>query len=420
MQSYDELQDDVMKDTREGGAAVESSDPAHGVQSEPIVSDPNRKLGRAPILGVVLAALLLGIFIAVGIRSRAHAEQMLSTSSQQNSVLPVGVTTPTQGAGPLEITLPANTQAYIDTPIYARTNGYLSKWYADIGTRVHRGQILAEIETPELDQQVQQAKSDLATAQANQEIAQITAERWKKLLAKNAVSRQEADQATSDLTARQSALSSAQANVRRLEELQDFEKIYAPFDGVITARNVDIGALIQAGDSNSPQAELFHIASTGKLRLFVPVPEVYAGAVRNGAHIAITSDAAPNQKITGTIVRNSDAIDIANRTLNMEVDVSNADHKLLPGQYAFVHLPIPPSASSMTLPSNTLLFRAEGLRVGVVRNGHVELTPVQIGHDYGAKVEVIAGLSPHDQVILNPSDSLAQGEQVRIEKGEAE
>lgn len=420
MQRYDELQDEAMKGTREIGAATESSDPAHGIQSEPIVPDPNRKLGRAPIIGVVLAALLLGIFIAVGIRSRAHAEEMLSTSSQQNSVLPVGVTTPTQGAGPLEITLPANTQAYIDTPIYARTNGYLRKWYADIGTRVHRGQILAEIETPELDQQVQQAKSDLATAQANQEIAQITAERWKKLLAKNAVSQQEADQFTSDFSARQSALSSAQANVRRLEQLQGFEKIYAPFDGVITARNVDIGALIQAGDSSSPRAELFHMASTDKLRLFVPVPEVYAGVVRNGAHILITSDAAPNQKITGTIVRNSDAIDIANRTLNMEVDVSNADHKLLPGQYAFVHLPLPPSASSMTLPSNTLLFRAEGLRVGVVRNGQVELTPVQIGHDYGAKVEVIAGLSPHDQVILNPSDSLAQGEQVRIEKGDAE
>jgi RND family efflux transporter MFP subunit len=320
----------------------------------------------------------------------------------------------------LEITLPANTQAYIDTPIYARTNGYLRKWYADIGTRVHRGQMLAEIETPELDQQVQQAKSDLATAEANQQIAQITAERWKKLLAKNAVSRQEADQATSDFSARQSALSSAQANLRRLQQLQDFEKIYAPFDGVITARNVDIGALIQAGDSGSPRSELFHMASTDKLRLFVPVPEVYADTVHNGGKIVVTSDAAPNQKFLGTIVRNSESIDISNRTLNMEVDVPNADHKLLPGQYAFVHLPIPPAASSMTLPSSTLLFRAEGLRVGVVRNGHVELTPVEIGHDYGAKVEIIAGLAPQDQVIMNPSDSLAQGEPVEIEKGAAE
>jgi RND family efflux transporter MFP subunit len=421
MQHNDEGQDEAMKDTREGGVATESSEPAHGTQTEPpIVLDPNLNVGRASVIGVVAGALLLSIFIAVGIRSRVHAEEKLSSIAQQDSALSVAVTTPTQGAGPLEITLPANTQAYIDTPIYARTNGYLRKWYADIGTRVHRGQILAEIETPELDQQVEQAQSDLATAKANQEIAQITAERWKKLLTKNAVSRQEADQATSDFSARQSALSSAQANVRRLQQLQGFEKIYAPFDGVITARNVDIGSLIQAGDSSSPRAELFHMASTDKLRLFVPVPEVYASAVRNGDHIAVTSDAAPNQKFAGTIVRNSDSIDIANRTLNMEVDVLNSDHRLLPGQYAFVHLPIPPSNSSMTLPSNTLLFRAEGLRVGVVRNGHVELTPVEIGHDYGAKVEITAGLTPRDQVILDPSDSLAQGEAVQIGKEAAE
>jgi RND family efflux transporter MFP subunit len=421
MQHDDAIQDEAMKDTREGGVATEGSDPEHGTQTAPpIVLDPTAKLGRAPIIGVVIAALLLGIFIVIGIHSRVHAEEKLSSNAQQSLALSVAVTSPSQGAGPLEITLPANTQAYIDTPIYARTNGYLRKWYADIGTRVHRGQILAEIETPELDQQVDQAQSDLATARANQEIAQITAQRWAKLLAKNAVSRQEADQATSDFSARQSALSSAQANLRRLEQLQGFEKIYAPFDGVITARNVDIGSLIQAGDSSSPRAELFHMASTDKLRLFVPVPEVYASAVRSGDRIAVTSDAAPNQKFTGSIVRNSDSIDISNRTLNVEVDVLNSDHKLLPGQYAFVHLPIPPSNSSMTLPSNTLLFRAEGLRVGVVRHGRVELTPVEIGHDYGAKVEITAGLTPQDQVILNPSDSLAQGEPVQIEKGAAE
>jgi RND family efflux transporter MFP subunit len=421
MQRNDAIQDEAMKNTREGGVAADSSSPAHATQTAPpIVIDPTVKLGRAPIVGVVLVALLLGVFIVIGIRSRVHAEEKLSSNAQQNSALSVAVTTASRGAGPLEITLPANTQAYIDTPIYARTNGYLRKWYADIGTRVHRGQILAEIETPELDQQVEQAQSDLATARANQEIAQITAERWKKLLAKNAVSRQEADQATSDFSARQSALSSAQANLRRLEQLQGFEKIYAPYNGVITARNVDIGSLIQAGDSSSPRAELFHMASTDKLRLFVPVPEVYASAVRSGDRIVVTSDADPNQKFTGTIVRNSDSIDISNRTLNVEVDVANSDHKLLPGQYAFVHLPIPPSNSSMTLPSNALLFRAEGLRVGVVRHGRVALTPVEIGHDYGAKVEITAGLTPQDQVILNPSDSLAEGEPVQIEKGAAE
>jgi RND family efflux transporter MFP subunit len=377
-------------------------------------------MGRGPVVAGVLVAIVLAVFIVAGIRSRVHAEEELATTTKQDAVMAVAVTTPSQGAGPLEITLPANTQAYIDTPIYARTSGYLRHWYADIGTHVHQGQVLADIETPELDQQVDQAKSDLATAQANLQIAQITAERWKKLLAKNAVSRQEADQATSDLSARQSALASAQANLRRLQQLQSYEKVYAPFDGVITARNVDIGSLIQAGDSNAPRAELFHMASTDKLRLYVAVPEVYANTIHNGDRVSITSDATPDEKFAGIVVRNSNSIDLATRTLNVEVDVQNHDHKLLPGQYAFVHFPIAPSSNSMTLPSNVLLFRSEGLRVGVVRNGRVALVPVEIGHDYGAKVEIIAGLSPQDKVILNPSDSLAQGELVRVEKGDGE
>jgi RND family efflux transporter MFP subunit len=390
------------------------------MESHPVEIDPQQKLGRGPIVAGILAAMLLGILIVVGIFTRVHAEATLARTARQDAVLSVAVTTPMQGATAQEITLPANTQAFIDTPIYARTSGYLRKWYADIGTHVHSGQLLAEIDTPELDQQVRQAQSDLATAQSNQEIAQITAERWTKLLAKNAVSKQETDQAMSDFRGRQSALSAAEANVKRLQQLQGFEKIYAPFDGVITARNIDIGSLIQAGDSNPPRAELFHMASTDKLRLFVPVPEVYTNQVRNGSHVAVTSDAVPDTKFTGTIVRNSDAIDISSRTLNVEVDVVNTEHKLLPGQYAFIHLPIPPSASSMTLPSGALLFRGEGLRVGVVRDGRVQLVPVQIGHDYGAKVEITAGLAAQDQVILNPPDSLADGERVNIEKGDAE
>jgi RND family efflux transporter MFP subunit len=382
--------------------------------------DPERKLGRGPMIAVVLAALVLAVFIVNGIRARVHAEETLSQTTKEDAILSVAVTTPSHGADALEITLPANTEAFIDTPIYARTSGYLRKWYADIGQHVKTGQVLAEIETPELDQQVQQAQSELGTAQANLQIAQITAERWKKLLAKNAVSKQEADQATSDFTARQSAVSSAEANLRRLQQMQDFEKIYAPFDGVVTARNVDIGSLVQAGDSNSPRAELFHMAATDKLRLFVPVPEVYANNVHNGDRILVTSDAAPNEKFMGTIVRNSDAIDMTSRTLNVEVDVLNSEHKLRPGQYAFVHLPVPPSTASMTVPSNVLLFRAEGLQVGVVRDGRVQLVPISIGHDYGATVEVTSGLTARDQVILNPSDSLAQGQRVQVEQGGGE
>lgn len=415
---YEETEELGLKDARE--SEMIQSDAAHVEQpAAALTVDTNRKLGRGPLIGGVLAALVLIAFIVIGIRSRVHAEESLSATTRQDAILSVAVTTPSQGTQPLDITLPANTQAYIDTPIYARTNGYLRHWYADIGAHVREGQVLAYIETPELDQQVNQAQSDLATAQANLQIAQITAERWNKLLAKNAVSRQEADQATSDLSVRQSALSSAQANLRRLQQLQSYEKVYAPFDGVITARNVDIGSLIQAGDSNSPRSELFHMAATDKLRLYVAVPEVYANAIQ-GDHVAVTSDADPNQKFTGTIVRNSDAIDLSTRTLNVEVDVANQNHRLLPGQYAFVHFLIPPSGASATLPSNVLLFRAEGLQVGVVRDGRVQLVPVQIGHDYGAKVEIISGLAPQDQVILNPSDSLAQGERVQVERGQGE
>jgi RND family efflux transporter MFP subunit len=400
------------EELQKGAATMES----HGT----VEIDPRRKLGPGFIVAGVLAIVVLGILIAIGILSRVHAEATLATVSQQDAVLSVAVTTPVAGAAAQEITLPANTQAFIDTPIYARTSGYLRKWYADIGTHVHTGELLAVIETPELDQQVKQAQSDLATAQSNEQIAQITAQRWTKLLAKNAVSKQETDQAMSDLRGRQSALEAAQANVMRLQQLQGFERIYAPFDGVITARNIDIGSLIQAGDSNSPRAELFHIASTDKLRLFVPVPEVYTNQVRNGSHVIVTSDAVPGEKFTGTIARNSDAIDLSSRTLNVEVDVVNSEHKLLPGQYAFIHLPIPPSASSMTLPSGALLFRGEGLRVGVVRDGLVRLLPVEVGHDYGASVEITSGLAAHDQVILNPPDSLADGERVKVEKGSAE
>jgi RND family efflux transporter MFP subunit len=410
--------DEGMSDARESQPSMQ---PIHQAPAEPtVVLDPEKKLGRGFMIGVSVAALVFLLFIVAGIRSRVHAEDELNRTTQQDAIQTVEVTNPTGGANSLEITLPANTQAYIDTPIFARTSGYLKHWYADIGTRVHQGQVLADIETPELDQQVEQVQSDLATAQSNLQIAQITAERWKKLLAKNAVSKQEADQATSDFTSRQSAVSSAQANLRRVQQLQSFEKIYAPFDGVITARNVDIGSLIQAGDSNSPHGELFHMAATDKLRLYVPVPEVSANAVHNGEKIAITSDSVPNEKFTGTVVRNSDSIDMSSRTLNVEVDVDNSAHKLRPGQYAFVHIPIPPSNASMTLPSNTLLFRAEGLRVGVVRDGKVQLTPVTVGHDYGATVEIVSGLSPQDQVILNPSDSLSQGQQVHVQKEERE
>ena len=388
----------------------------HSHGAAPVVVDTESRLGSGVVISVIVVAVVLLVAVAVGLRSRSAAESALREQTDSAAILDVVVTHPTGGAAAQEIRLPADTQAFTDTAIYSRTNGYLQKWYADIGSHVHKGQLLAVVQTPEVDQQVQQAVANVATAQANQKLAESTNERWKALLAKNAVSKQEADQTASDLLVKQSTLQAAQANLRRLQQLQSFERIYAPFDGVITERNVDVGSLIQAGDSNTPHSELFHENSVGTLRMFVPVPEVYIGAIHNGEEVNVTSDAYPGVNFKGTIVRNATSIDTSSRTLRVEVDVPNQSQKLLPGQYTFVHLAIPPSTSSMTLPSNAILFRGEGLRVGVVNNGRVHLQPITIGHDYGATVEVTSGLSPSDQVILNPSDSLSEGQQVRIEK----
>ena len=316
-----------------------------------------------------------------------------------------------------EIVLPGNTQAFNDTPIYARTSGYLKHWYVDIGAHVKQGQLLADIDTPEVDQQLEQARADLKNSQANEQLAQITAARWQNLLKTNSVSKQETDQAVSDLSARQASVDSMAANVHRLEQLQSFEKVYAPFAGVITARNTDIGALINAGAGGVPQ-ELFHMAAVNKLRVYVAVPEVDSLAAQTGAKATLTLDEFPGETFEGMIVRDSDSIDSATRTLNVEVDVNNAQGRIKTGAYAFVHLKLPQSAhasaQSLTIPANTLLFRSEGLRVGVVRNGHAELTPITIGRDFGATVEVVAGLQPTDQVIVNPSDSLTSGSPVRV------
>ncbi len=315
------------------------------------------------------------------------------------------------------MSLPGTTEAFIDTPIFARTNGYLKQWYFDIGAHVQQGQLLAVIETPELDQQLDQAQANLKTAQANERLAEITATRWQNLLKTDSVSKQETDQAVQDLSARQATVDSMTADVQRLEQLQSYEKVYAPFSGVITARNTDIGALINAGAGGAPQ-ELFHMAAINRLRIFVAVPEVDAEAAQNGAKATLTLDEFPGETFQGTIVRNSDAIDLNSRTLNVEVDIDNRDGRIRPGAYVFVHLKIPDksknAAASLTIPANTLLFRSEGLRVGVVRGDQAELVPITIGRDYGSTVEVINGLKPMDQVIVNPSDSLTTGTPVRI------
>jgi RND family efflux transporter MFP subunit len=373
---------------------------------------------RGPMLvGLLVCLAVIAFLIFRGIHSRAVDERELKQSTQEAAIPTVSVTHPMGGSASQEIVLPGNTQAFTDTPIYARTSGYLKKWFVDIGGHVRKGQLLATIETPELDQQLQQAQADLKSAQANMELAETTSTRWQALLAKHAVSKQETDQAISDFAAKQAAYAASEANVRRLQQLQSYEQVTAPFDGVITARNTDIGDLITAGSGSASAMaprELFHMAAMEKLRIFVAVPEVYAESIENGAKVSITRDSNPTQPITGTIVRNSNAIDQTSRTLNIEVDIDNAKGQVLPGSYVFVHIKLPPGRHALTIPSNALLFRAQGPQVGVVRDGRVQLTSVTIGHDYGSSLEVTSGLAPEDLIVLDPSDSLTSGTQVKI------
>jgi RND family efflux transporter MFP subunit len=380
-------------------------------------------LSRSLFVGLGVAAVLLGVVIYSGIHQRAVAASNLGAATERAAISAVNVIEPKSGATLQEIVLPGTTQAFIDTPIFARTNGYLKKWYFDIGAHVAQGQLLAVIDTPELDQQLDQARANWKTAQANEKLAEITATRWQNLLKTDSVSKQETDQAVQDLSAKQATVESMIADVQRLEQLQSYEKVYAPFSGVITARNTDVGALINEGAGGAqglatvPQ-ELFHMAAVNRLRIFVSLPEVDSEAAQNGAKAPLTLDEFPGETFQGTIVRNSDAIDLNSRTLNVEVDIDNRDGRIKPGAYVFVHLKLPDhskkATSSLIIPANTLLFRSEGLRVGVVRGDRAELVPITIGRDYGSTVEAINGIKPTDQVIVNPSDSLTTGTPVRI------
>src|SRR5260370_6574493 len=396
-------------------------------ESKPAKETKPRRLVAFLLVAAVVAALAFLIYS--GIKQRVQDGTTLQKATEQAAVMTVSVVHPETGAPSNELVLPGGTQAFTDTPIYARTSGYLKKWYYDMGARVKQGQLLAEIDTPEVDRQVQQARADLQTAQANYNLAQTTATRWEFLLKTNSVSKQETDQALSNVKATQAIVDSNTANVHRLEELQSFEKVYAPFDGVITARNTDVGALITAGASpgtgsgatitaapggNPTARELFHVAALHTIRVFVAVPEVYASSAVNGGTVTLTADANPGRTFRGTLVRNSNAIDPASRTLLVEVDVPISDGKLFSAAYAAVHLKVTGQAHSMTVPANTLLFRTEGLRVGVVRNSQAQLIPIQIGRDYASRVEVLSGLAPTDEVILDPVDSLISGTPVKV------
>jgi RND family efflux transporter MFP subunit len=385
--------------------------PAHDETNSP---DSNRR-GLSPLAWILLLVLAIAVGVVVyrGIAARASASTTLQHNTVEDAVPTVVVTYPQASLATQDITLPGNTQAFTDTPIYARTSGYLKKWYFDIGARVKAGDLLADIETPEVDQQLLQARADLATSKANYELAQSTAARWQFLLKSDSVSKQETEEKIGDLNAKKAIVDSASSNVRRLEETQGFEKVFAPFSGVLTARNVDIGALIQAG-ANTPGRELFHLAAINILRVYVSLPEVYSRAAKPGATAMLTLDEYPGRDFHGKIVRNANAIDPASHTLLVEVDVDNPKGELLPGAYVTVHLKMPSEVRSVTIPSNALLFRQEGLRAATVRDGKAELLPLTIGRDFGASVEVLSGLQASEPVILNPADSLISGTPVHV------
>ncbi len=381
---------------------------------EPGQSPPRLSLAFRIAIGVVILGLasVIGYLIVTGIASRVKAATTLKEQTLDRAVPTVAVIHPRRGATAEEVVLPGNAQAYIATPIYARTNGYLKSWSFDIGAHVKAGQLLAEIETPEIDRQLDQARADLATAQANYDLSQTTAARYQTLLQSDSVARQDVEDKVGDLHAKKAMVDSASFNVRRLEETQRFQKVYAPFDGLITARNVDIGALINAG-GNAPGKELFDIAATNQLRVYVNVPQAYSRDVTPGGTADLTVAELADRRFVGKIVRTADAIDPTSRTLLTEVDVDNPKDELLPGSFLSVHIKLSSKAGAVVIPVSALIFRSQGLRVAAVRGGKAELVPITVGRDYGTEVEVLSGITPQDEIIENPPDSLTSGTQVR-------
>jgi RND family efflux transporter MFP subunit len=362
---------------------------------------------------IVVVLVVVGALVMVQRRSQFQA---LAKDTEVLAIPTVAVIHPTPEDGAEDLVLPSTLQAYVESPIYARTNGYLRKWYHDIGSRVKKGDLLADIDTPEVDQQLDQAKADLVTAQANEHLSQITETRYSELLKTDGVSKQEVDNATGDLAAKRAIVQSSEANVRRLSELKSFQKVYAPFSGVVTQRNVDIGTLINAGNGGTSQ-QLFYLAQTDPIRVYVNVPEAYAPSIHKGLGAYLELGQYPGQKFQGEAVRTAEAIDLATRTLLTEVDVPNKDGLLLPGGYAQVHLRVHVLGERLQVPVNALLFRSEGLRAVVVDANHnVRLQALDIGRDYGTSLEVLTGLRHDDWIVLNPPDSIENGQQVQVQQ----
>jgi RND family efflux transporter MFP subunit len=359
-------------------------------------------------------AAAIGVVLAVwGIASRVNARNELGRQTAMAAATTVVTVKPTVAPGSEALVLPGSMQAYYEAPIYARTNGYVRAWYTDIGTPVKKGQLLAEIETPEVDQQLGQAQADLGTAEANYQLAKTTDARWQGLLATESVSKQDAEQRAGDAAAKKAAVESAAANVARLRDLESFKRVLAPFDGVVTQRNTDIGALINAGQS--PGAALFRVADTHRLRVYVTVPQAYASGIRTGMSADLVFAEHPSRPYPATVAFTAQALDPASRTLQVELQVENPQHELFPGAYVEVHFKLAAAGPTLRLPANAVLFRAQGLLLAVVgADRHVRLKPIVEGRDFGSSIEVLSGIDATDDIVINPPDSITEGALVRI------
>jgi RND family efflux transporter MFP subunit len=375
---------------------------------------PRGSAARTVVVSIVVVVAIVAV-TWWGIASRAKAMVVLARETHELAVPTLSVIRPGRGAPEAEIVLPGSMQPITDAPVYARTNGYLKRRTVDIGAHVKAGELLGEIDAPELEQQLAQARADLSTAEANERLAKITADRYTDLLKSDSVAQQDVDNAKGNLEARQATVESSRFNVQRLEQLEAFTKIYAPFDGVITARNTDIGALIDSGASGGTARELFHIAAIDRLRVFVNVPEAFSRVAKPGVTADLVVTEFPGRRFTGTLTRTAGSIDAPSRTLLAEIDIDNRSGDLLPGSYAEVHLKLPSPTSTFILPVEAVMFRSTGVQLAVVRDGNrVALVPVTLGRDFGTEVEVLSGLNGDESVVVNPSESLVQDEIVQV------
>jgi len=378
-------------------------------------ASPSPAAARSPYRRYLWVAIALVLLLSVwGILSRLSARNALDREAREAAIPTVLTTTPRSGPAANTLVLPGSVQAYYEAPIYARTSGYLKTWYTDIGAAVKKGQLLAEIEAPEVDQQLRQAEADLGTARANYELARTTNERWKGLLATESVSQQDADQRAGDAAAKAAAQASAAANLARLRELEGFKRVVAPFNGVVTQRNTDVGALINAGQT--PGSALFRVSDTHRLRIYVQVPQPYAAQISTGLSAALEFTDHPGQHYSATVTSTAHALDAVSRTLQVELQIDNSRGELLPGSYVQVTFTMPPSPGTLRVPVNTVIFRGKTPQVATVDAGHhVRLRDIAEGRDFGTEIEVLAGIGPNDTLVVNPPDSLADGAQVRIQ-----